>query len=224
MYPGDQKAMTPEIIKQIDQAGIIGVLVIDELKHALPVAKALLAGGIDTVELTLRTSVAMDAIKVIQSEVPEITMGIGTVLTTKQVEALAKLDVDFAVAPGCNPKVLQAAQENNLSFAPGIMTPSDIEAALEFGCHILKYCPAEPVGGINFLKSMAGPYGYLGLKFIPLGGLNIRNAASYIESPIITAIGGSWVANRSLIQNEQWDTITANAKEITELIKTIRYK
>lgn len=222
MQPIDQKAMTPEIIKKIDDSGIIAVLVIDDVNHAVPVAKALMDGGVDTIELTLRTPVALDAIKAIQNEVPEITMGIGTVLTTKQVEAVAKLNVDFAVAPGCNPNVLRAAQENGLSFAPGVMTPSEIETALEYGCRVLKYCPAEPAGGISFLKNMAGPYGYLGLTFIPLGGLNISNAASYLESPLITAIGGSWVANRPLIQNEQWDTITANAKEISELITKIR--
>lgn len=222
MQPIEQQAMSPDIIKKIDEAGVIAVLVIDEIKHAVPVAKALLAGGVDAIELTLRTPAAIDAIKAIQTEVPEITMGIGTVLTTKQVEAIAKLGVDFAVAPGCNPNILEAAYENGLSFAPGVMTPSEIEAALEHGCRVLKYCPAEPAGGINFLKNMAGPYAYLGLTFIPLGGLNINNARGYFESSLITAIGGSWIASRPLIQAEAWDKITQNAKEITQLIREIR--
>ena len=112
MQPIEQRAMKPEIIRKIDDAGVIAVLVIDEVKHAVPTAKALLAGGVDSIELTLRTPAAIDCIKAIQNEVPEITMGIGTVLTTKQVEAVAKLGVDFAVAPGCNANVLKAAQEN----------------------------------------------------------------------------------------------------------------
>lgn len=222
MYPIDQRAMKPETIKKIDDAGVIAVLVIDDVKHAVPTAKALLAGGVDTIELTLRTPAALDCIKAIQNEVPEISMGIGTVLTVQQVEAMAKLNVDFAVAPGCNANVLKAAYENGLSFAPGVMTPSEIEIALEYGCRVIKYCPAEPAGGISFLKNMAGPYGYLGLTFIPLGGLNLNNARTYLESPLITAIGGSWIANRPLIQNEQWDTITQNAQDITKLIKEIR--
>ena len=222
MQPINQRAMKPEIIKKIDDAGVIAVLVIDQVKHAVPAAKALLEGGVNTVELTLRTPVALDCIRAVQNEVPEITMGIGTVLTTRQVEAVANLKVDFALAPGCNPTVLKAAYENGLSFAPGVMTPSEIEIALEFGCRVLKYCPAEPAGGINFLKNMAGPYSYLDLTFIPLGGLNIHNARGYLESPIITAIGGSWIASRSLIQYEQWETITKNAQEITNLIRQIR--
>lgn len=222
MQPIEQQAMSPEIIKKIDQAGVIAVLVIDEVKHAVPAAKALLAGGVDTIELTLRTQVAFEAIKAIQNEVPGITMGIGTVLTTKQVETIAKLGVDFAVAPGCNPKVLKAANEHGLSFAPGIMTPTDIEIAIEQGCRVIKYFPAETSGGINHLTDMVAPYKYLGLKFIPLGGLSMANAASYLESPLITAIGGSWIANRTLIQAERWDAITQNAKEINELIAEIR--
>ena len=222
MQPIEQKAMAPDIIKKVDEASVIAVLVIDELKHAVPVVKALMAGGIDTIELTLRTPVAFEAIKAIQNEVPEITMGIGTVLTTKQVEAVAKLKVDFAVAPGCNKNVLQAASENGLSFAPGVMTPSDIEVALEYGCRVLKFCPAEAAGGINYLSNIAGPYGYLGLTFIPLGGLNMTNVRAYLESPLITAIGGSWIASRSLIQAEAWDTITQNAKEIKELINQLK--
>lgn len=222
MQPIEQRAMKPEIIKKIDDAGVIAVLVIDDVLHAVPTAKALLAGGINNIELTLRTPEAIDCIKAIQNEVPEITMGIGTVLTTKQVEAVAKLGVDFAVAPGCNANVLKAAQENGLSFAPGVMTPSEIETALEYGCRVIKYCPAEPAGGLTFLKNMAGPYGYLGLTFIPLGGLNLNNARAYLESPLITAIGGSWIANRPLIQNEQWETITQNAKDISDLIADVR--
>ena len=222
MQPIKQRAMKPEIIKKIDDAGVIAVLVIDDVKHAVPTANALLAGGVDSIELTLRTPAAIDCIKAIQTEVPEITMGIGTVLTTKQVETIAKLNVDFAVAPGCNATVLKAAQENGLSFAPGVMTPSEIETALEFGCRVIKYCPAEPAGGLNFLKNMAGPYAYLGLTFIPLGGLNLNNARAYMESPLISAIGGSWIANRKLIQNEQWDTITKNAQDISDLIAEIR--
>ena len=217
-----QQAMAPDIIDKLDDAGIIAVLVIDELKHAVPVAKSLLKGGVNTLELTLRTPAAMEAAKAIKKEVPEICLGIGTVLTTEQVKAVADMGADFAVAPGCNPKVIAEARKQGLSFAPGVMTPTDIEMAIEQGCRILKYFPAESSGGINHLSNMVAPYQYLGLKFIPLGGLNIKNARSYLENPLITAIGGSWLAKGSVIHSEDWESISSNAREIKDLIHTIR--
>jgi len=222
MQPIKQQAMSPEIIQKIEQSGVIAVLVIDELKHAVPLAKSLLAGGVDSIELTLRTPVALEAARLIKNEVPEMSLGLGTVLTTKQVKAAAELGVDFAVAPGCNPNVIEAAHEYGLSFAPGIVTPSDIEIAIERGCRILKYFPAEISGGMNYLANIAGPYKYLGLKFIPLGGLNINNAGSYLNSPMIIAIGGSWIAKRPMIQAEAWDEITKNAREIRNLIDSVQ--
>lgn len=223
MQPIEQQAMSPEITEKINHTGVIAVLVIDQLKHAVPVAKALLKGGVDAIELTLRTPVAMEAAKAIKSEIPEITLGIGTVLTTQQVTAVAGIGADFAVAPGCNRRVIAAAQEHGLSFAPGIMTPSDIEVAVEMGCRLLKYFPAESSGGMNHLKNMVAPYEYLGLKFIPLGGLSMTNAAAYLDSPLIAAIGGSWIAKQPLIQAEAWDTITQNAMEIKALIEKLRH-
>lgn len=222
MQPIAQRAMKPEIIKKIDSAGVIAVLVIDEVKHAVPLANALLKGGIDTIELTLRTDVALDAARAIKDEVPEITLGLGTVLTTQQVKAAAELGADFAVAPGCNPKVIAAAREHGLSFAPGVVTPTDIEMALEQGCRVLKYFPAETAGGMKYLANMAAPYQYLGLSFIPLGGLDIANAGAYINSPLISAIGGSWIAKRPMIQAEDWESITQNASEIKKVITGIR--
>jgi len=222
MQPIAQQAMSPTLIKKIDDAGIIAVLIIDEVKHAVPVARALLAGGVDTIELTLRTPAAMESAIAIKKDVPEISLGFGTVLTIDQVKAVIDVGADFAVSPGCNPKIIREAKKLGLSFAPGIMTPTDIEMALEEGCRILKYFPAETSGGMKHLISMAAPYQFLGLKFIPLGGCNYENASSYLRSALITAIGGTWVAKRSLIQSENWNVITNNAKEIRTLITQIR--
>lgn len=224
MQPIVQQAMKPGIIERIDDCGIIAVLVIDEVKNAVPTAKALLAGGIDAIELTLRTPVAFEAAEAIKKEVPEMLLGFGTVLTVDQVKAVSDLGADFAVAPGCNPKIIDEAHKQGLSFAPGIMTPTDIEMAIEHGCRVLKYFPAESSGGMKHLKNMVAPYQYLGLTFIPLGGLDINNAGAYLESPLITAIGGSWVAKQALIQEQNWDQITRNALDATCLIKKIRTK
>ncbi|WP_298363534.1 bifunctional 4-hydroxy-2-oxoglutarate aldolase/2-dehydro-3-deoxy-phosphogluconate aldolase [uncultured Lutibacter sp.] len=222
MYPIEQQAMSPEIISKVNKAGIIGMLIIDEVKHAVPVAKALLKGGINTIELTLRTPAALDAAKAIKKELPEVCLGFGTVLTVEQVKAVKDVGADFAVSPGCNPKIIAEAHKLGLSFSPGIMTPTDIEMAVEQGCRVIKYFPAESAGGMNHLKNMGAPYQYLGIKYIPLGGVNMSNAKSYLESDLISAIGGSWIAKRDLILAENWDQITANAKEITDLVKQIR--
>lgn len=222
MQPIEQQAMSPEMIEKIESAGVIAVLVIDELKHAVPLAHALLNGGVDTIELTLRTPVALEAAKIIKNEVPEISLGFGTVLTIEQVRSAAELGADFAVAPGCNSKVISAAHEHGLSFAPGVVTPSDIEIAIEQGCRILKYFPAETAGGMEHLSNMAAPYQYLGLKFIPLGGLNMENAGKYLQSSLITAIGGSWIAKRPMILAEDWEGITKNARQIRSLISEIK--
>ncbi len=222
MQPIAQRAMKPELIQKIDDAGIIAVLIIDEVKHAIPVARALLAGGVDAIELTLRTPAAIESARAIKKEVPEISLGFGTVLTVDQVKAVVDLGADFAVSPGCNPKIIYEAYRLGLSFAPGIMTPTDIEIAVEQGCRILKFFPAETTGGMKHLESMSAPYNYLGLKFIPLGGCNIDNAPTYLNSKLITAIGGTWVAKRPLIQAENWEAITNNATEIRKLISQIR--
>ncbi|TMU57710.1 bifunctional 4-hydroxy-2-oxoglutarate aldolase/2-dehydro-3-deoxy-phosphogluconate aldolase [Flagellimonas algicola] len=216
--------MSSGIAEKIDAAGIIAVLIVDDVKHAIPLANSLLEGGVDTIELTLRTPAALQVAKIIKKEVPEITLGFGTVLTIEQVQAVVDVGADFAVSPGCNPKIIAESTKRGLPFAPGIMTPTDIEIAIQEGCRILKFFPAETSGGIRHLESMSAPYNYLGLKFIPLGGCNLDNASSYLQSNLITAIGGTWVAKRSLIQSEDWSTITNNAKEIRNLITEIRSK
>jgi len=222
MGNNNQQIMSSEIIQKINNSGVVISLVIDELKHAVPVAKALVKGGVAIIELTLRTPVAMDAARAIINEVPEAIVGFGTVLTVQQVKECAEIGAHFAVAPGCNPRIIQAAKECNLSFAPGIATPTDIEMALEQGCKMLKYFPAETSGGIKHLTNMAAPYKHLGLSFLPLGGINPSNVASYVESPLVGAIGGSWIATNKMIQEEAWGTITNNALEIKKIIKNIR--
>lgn len=220
MYPIEQCAMSNQIIDKVDKAGIIAMLIIDDVKHAVPVAKALLDGGISVIELTLRTPVALDAARVIKKEFPEITLGFGTVLTVGQVTAVAEAGADFAVSPGCNPKIIAAARAIGLPFSPGIMTPTDIEMAIEQGCRVIKYFPAESSGGMSHLKNIAAPFQYLGVKFIPLGGLNINNAESYLESDLISAVGGSWVAKRDLILSENWAEIKAFEENIRQQLKS----
>ena len=192
------------------------MVVIDDAEAAVPLARALLAGGISVIELTLRTSSAFESLKNIREQCPEMTAGLGTVISTRQVEQAAAAGAAFAVAPGLNPKIVHAAHAAGLPFAPGIVTPSDIEGALELGCKLLKFFPAEPSGGIAYLNSIAGPYAHLGLEYIPLGGLDENNFTRYLALKNVPAVGGSWIAPRDLIQNRAWTTITGNARRAIE--------
>ena len=211
-----------QLATDIEKIGIVAVLVVDDANDAVPLARALLAGGVNAIELTLRTPAALDALREIKTHVPEVIAGVGTILTVGQVEEVAEAGAAFGVAPGLNPRVLAAAREAGLSFAPGILTPSDIEQAVEHGSKLLKFFPAEPSGGLAYLRAIAAPYAHLGLKFIPLGGLNAKNMASYLVDPAIAALGGSWLAPREIIKSGDWKKITALSAEAVEIIKSTR--
>jgi len=213
---------SPEITIKIYNSGVIAVLVIDDAKDAIPLAHALLQGGIDIMELTLRTPAAIDALLAVKESVPEMMLGIGTVLTQDQVEEAARAGAAFAVAPGLNPKIVKKAQELSLPFSPGIVTPSDIEAACELNCSILKFFPAESSGGLEYFNSISAPYAHLGLKYIPLGGLSQDNFRQYLENPHVLAVGGSWIARREMINKNDWGTITDNAKKASQVVKEVR--
>ena len=208
--------------QRIVSRGVVAVLMIDRVEDAVPVARALLEGGVDVMELTLRTPAAMDSLRAVKAEVPEMLAGVGTILTPAQADEVAAAGADFGVAPGMNPRVLQAAQDAGLPFAPGIMTPSDIEAAVEFGCEVLKFFPASSSGGLNHLSNIAAPYQHLGLKYIPLGGINQENMGDYLSSPHIGAIGGSWLASKALIAAGDWSGITGNAEAAVKTVEATR--
>ena len=213
-----------DLQQNVEASGVIAVLVIDQVKHAVPVARALLEGGISVMELTLRTPAAIDAVRAIRDEVPEMLAGVGTVIQPDQIAAVAQAGAAFAVAPGFNRPVMETAIAAGMPFAPGIATATDIESALELGCRMLKFFPAEPSGGMSMLKSMAAPYNHLGIKYVPLGGLSLGNMTSYLESPLIAALGGSWLAPRDLISQEQWGQITKNARTAADIVRQVRAK
>jgi 2-dehydro-3-deoxyphosphogluconate aldolase/(4S)-4-hydroxy-2-oxoglutarate aldolase len=217
-----ESQFTTETRERIARCGVIAVLVIDSADDAVPLAKALLAGGIDVMELTLRTEAAIPALKAIVNQVPEMLTGIGTILTPDQVKEVAAAGAAFGVAPGLNKRVVQQAQKLGLPFSPGILTPTDLEAAVELGCRELKFFPAEPAGGMKYLKSIAAPYAHLGVKFIPLGGLCAANIDTYLSDPSILAVGGSWIAKRDMINEKNWDQITKNAAEARQIIEKIQ--
>lgn len=212
----------PLLESRIAQCGIIAVLVIDNADDAIPLAEALLKGGVTAMELTLRTPAGIPSMRKICAEIPEMIAGAGTVLSPDQLREVRDAGASFAVSPGVNTRVLEAAATEKFSFAPGVQTASDIETAISHGCELLKFFPAEPSGGLAYLKAVTTPYMHLGLRFIPLGGLNAKNMGTYLADPIIAALGGSWLAPRDMIKAGNWEAITSLASEATKIIKSIR--
>jgi len=206
-----------DVLERIEHSGVIAVLIIDDVEHAVPVAEALLAGGIAAMELTLRTPAALDSLIRINEQVPQMLAGVGTVLTTQQVQEIVNAGAAFGVAPGLNEDIVRKAQELGLPFAPGIATPSELEKAVSMGCREVKFFPAEAMGGLKYIRSCGAPYRHLGIRYIPLGGLNAGNMSDYLKEPTVVALGGSWIAKRELIQNQDWKTITQNAAEARKL-------
>ena len=212
----------PTLAATIQKTGIIAVLIVDREDDAVPLARALLAGGVNVMELTLRTPAAIGSLKRIRAEVPEMIAGVGTILTLDQLAETVAAGAAFGVAPGVNPRVLAAAREAGIPFAPGVCTPTDMELAIENGCQLLKFFPAEPMGGLAYLKAAAAPYLHLGVKFVPLGGINSKNMTSYLADPLIAALGGSWLAPKDIIAAQDWAGITALAKGAVEIIRATR--
>jgi len=213
---------TPELIAKLEQARLAAVLTIENPDDAVPVARALFAGGVSVIELAFRTPQAAEAIRHIREGVPEITIGAGTILNPQQVKDAADAGAAFGVAPGCNPRTIRAAQVCGLPFAPGVATPTDIEIAVENYCNVLKLFPAEISGGLAHLNNIATPFAHLGLRYIPLGGINTGNLAMYLRSQLVACVGGSWLAKPDVIQKRGWETIRRNAAEAMSIVRSIQ--
>ena len=210
------------LLARLHRSGVVAVLMLDDVESAVPLAQALLAGGVDAIELTLRTPAALECVRRIHREVPDLLLGVGTILTPQQAIDAKAAGAAFGVAPGCNPRVLAKAHEIGLPFAPGICTPSDIEAAIESGCRALKFFPAEQSGGLPYLRAIAAPFDHLGVRYIPLGGISPANAESYLVEPSVLALGGSWLAPRNLVRSRDWAALTALAREAAGLVSHAR--
>lgn len=207
---------------KLHRAGVIAVLMISRAEDAVPLAQALLKGGVSSIELTLRTEAALDCVRRIRAEVPDMTVGVGTILTPGQANDAKEAGASFGVSPGMNPRVVAEARRIGLPFAPGICTPTDIELALEVDCRLLKFFPCEPCGGLPYLKTIAAPFMHLNLQFIPLGGVNAANAATYLQDSSVLALGGSWLAPKELVAQGNWMAITNLASEITGIVQQVR--
>ena len=203
-----------KVLEEIYQIGIVPVIAIDDAKDAVPLAKALIDGGLPCAEVTFRTAAAEDAIAAMSKAFPEMLIGAGTVLTKEQVDRAVNAGAKFIVSPGLNPEIVKYCVEKNITVCPGCANPSDIEQAIALGLDTVKFFPAEAAGGLNMIKAMSAPYG--NIKFMPTGGINAKNLNDYLAFKKIIACGGSFMVKSDLIKAGDFDKITAMTKEAVE--------
>ena len=205
-----------DVLVKLGKIGIVPVIALDDAKDALPLGKALLAGGIACAEVTFRTAAAEDVIRTLTKELPEMLTGAGTVLTTEQVDRAVAAGAKFIVSPGLKPKVVEYCVNKGIPVTPGCSSPSDIEVALEYGLDVVKFFPAEAAGGIAMIKAMSAPYS--GVKFMPTGGINSGNINNYLSFNKVLACGGSWMVDKKLVAAGNFAEIERLSREAVETI------
>lgn len=206
--------------EKLAACGVVPVVVIEHAQDAVPTAEAMVAGGINVMEITFRTAAAADAIKAVSQQCPNMLVGAGTVITLEQCKTAVECGAKFIVAPGYDDDVVSWCVENNIPVTPGCVTPTEIMAAMKHGLKVMKFFPANVYGGLGALKALAGPFG--GVKFIPTGGVSAANLAEFIKSPYIHAVGGSWVCPKAEISAHNFEKITALCREARETVDAAR--
>ncbi|SPT75786.1 bifunctional 4-hydroxy-2-oxoglutarate aldolase/2-dehydro-3-deoxy-phosphogluconate aldolase [Arcanobacterium haemolyticum] len=201
----------------LEKNPIVPVVVLNRVEDAVPTARALLAGGITSAEVTFRTPVAAECIASIARNVPEIAVGAGTVINAEQANAAIDAGATFLVSPGFSATVADVAAERGVPLLPGVANPTDIMAAVEYGLDVMKFFPAVPLGGLSVIKAFAAPFPQL--KFLPTGGISEKNAAEWLSQPFIAAIGGSWMVTTKLVDNGEFDTITELSAQAMSIAK-----
>ena len=206
-----------DVLERLANSIVVPVVVLDKVEDAVPTAKAMAAGGVDTMEITFRTACAPEAIKAVAENCPEVCVGAGTVLNLEQAKLAVQMGAKFIVSPGFSEEVVAWCVENGIPVAPGCVTPTEIMAALKHGLKMIKFFPANVYGGLNAMKNLSAPF--VGVKFLPTGGVNAANIKEYIDAPFIHAVGGSWVCPKADIAAGNWDKITALCVEARKAAK-----
>ena len=202
-----------DVLKRLADSIVVPVVVLDKVEDAVPTAKAMAAGGVDTMEITFRTACAPEAIKAVAENCPEVCVGAGTIVNLEQAKLAVEMGAKFIVSPGFSDEVVGWCVENNIPVAPGCVTPTEIMGALKHGLKMVKFFPANVYGGLNAMKNLSAPF--VGVKFMPTGGVNAGNLREYIDAPFIHAVGGSWVCPKA-------DIAAGNFEKITQLCKEAR--
>ena len=209
-----------QVFEKLGKLGIVPVVVLDDAKDAEALGQALMEGGLPCAEVTFRTAAAEESIRIMSKKFPDMIVGAGTVLTIEQVNRAWDAGSKFIVSPGLNPKIVEYCLNRGIPVCPGTCTPSDVERALDFGLDAVKFFPAEPSGGLKFIKAIAAPY--TGVKFMPTGGINAQNVRDYLAYNRILACGGSWMVKKDLVNAGDYDKIRSLVKEAADLVKEIR--
>ena len=209
-----------DMMKTLQKIGIVPVVVLDRAEDALPLAERLMAGGLPCAEVTFRTAAAEESIRQIVKAFPEMIVGAGTVLTCEQADRAIVACAKFIVSPGFNPEVTEHVLKKGIPMTPGVCTPTEIEAALQFDLDVLKFFPAEPSGGLKMIKALAAPY--VGVNFMPTGGISAANVRDYLAYNRIVACGGSWMVAGSLVKEGKFDEIETVVREAAGIVKEIR--
>ncbi|GAA7327884.1 bifunctional 4-hydroxy-2-oxoglutarate aldolase/2-dehydro-3-deoxy-phosphogluconate aldolase [Helicobacter pylori] len=202
--------MQDKIIEILQISPIVPVVVIENIKDAVPLAQSLIEGGIQIIEVTLRSSCALEAIELIAKNVPKMRVGAGTILNPTQLEQAQNRGAEFLISPGLTIKLLEYAKKKDMPLIPGVSSSSEVMQALELGYNALKFFPAEYCGGVKLLNAFNGPF--KGVKFCPTGGISANNMHSYLNLENVLCVGGSWLTPKNLIQNKEWDKITEICK------------
>ncbi len=202
--------MQDKIIEVLQISPIVPVVVIEDIKDAVPLAQSLIEGGIQIIEVTLRSSCALEAIELIAKNVPKMRVGVGTILNPTQLEQAQNRGAEFLISPGLTIKLLEYAKKKDMPLIPGVSSSSEVMQALELGYSALKFFPAEYCGGVKLLNAFNGPF--KGVKFCPTGGISADNMHSYLNLENVLCVGGSWLTPKNLIQNKEWDKITEICK------------
>lgn len=208
--------------ERIAEIGVVPVIAIESVGHAVPLADALLEGGLPTAEITFRTEVAVDLLARLHDERPDLLIGAGTLLSPEQVRRAVDAGAAYGLAPGYDQAVVEAAQTAGLPFVPGVMTPSDISLAFAKGCRLMKFFPATPAGGPSMLQSISAPFAHLGLSFIPTGGVKPDTMADWLAMPEIAAVGGTWIATAQQMRDGDWLGIRKRASAAIARVKELR--
>ncbi|UCH22684.1 MAG: bifunctional 4-hydroxy-2-oxoglutarate aldolase/2-dehydro-3-deoxy-phosphogluconate aldolase [Deltaproteobacteria bacterium] len=211
-----------ELFDELAQYRVIPVIAIDDVQAAVPMADALIEGGLPVAEITFRTAAAGEVMATLKRERPNLILGAGTILSIENLRLANQCGAQFGVAPGFNPKIVEEAGQLNMPFIPGVATPSDIETAMGFGLKVLKFFPAGALGGDKMVKALSGPYAHMGVQFVPTGGVNLQNLESYLSLPTVAMVGGTWIAKKDAIAGGKWDQIRENCRQVCSLVAQIR--
>ena len=205
------------MISVLSEKRVLPAVTFSSLHYVLPVAEAFLRGGMNIMEVALRTDTAIQAIGIIKANFPEMTIGAGTILNISQLQEAVEAGAEFGLSPSLNLNVVNEAMKLQFPFIPGVMTPSEIETAYNHGCTILKLFPVSSIGGISFLKAIQSPYAHLPFQFIPMGGINLENMNEYLSLKNVIAVGGSWLATESLMKAHDYQAIEKNSREALQV-------